>query len=58
MRDAVHELVIPDVAARKLGTTDGGRVLTLILQQTTEPTTWQVITGWDATAAERKMGAR
>jgi hypothetical protein len=39
-----------------LGTTDGGRPLTLIIEATIEPTTWLIITGWDTTAAERKMG--
>lgn len=38
-----------------VGRTDGGRVLTLVIEATLEPTTWLVITGWEATAPERKM---
>ena len=38
-----------------VGMTDGGRVLTLVVEATREPTTWLVITGWEATDRERKM---
>ncbi len=44
MADAVHELV--------RGT------LTMVIEKTLEPTTWLLITGWEATSAERKIGAR
>ena len=38
-----------------VGRTDGGRALTLAIEATLEPTTWLVITGWEATDRERKM---
>ena len=38
-----------------IGQTDGGRVLTLVIEQTLEPGSWLVITGWTAAAHERKM---
>jgi hypothetical protein len=38
-----------------VGTTDGGRILTLVIEQTIEPTTWMIITGWSATEAERNL---
>jgi hypothetical protein len=38
-----------------IGSTNGGRVLTLVIEQTVEPTTWLVVTGWIATAAERTI---
>jgi hypothetical protein len=38
-----------------VGATDGGRVLTLVIERTTDPTTWLVVTGWSATAGERKL---
>jgi hypothetical protein len=38
-----------------IGETDGGRVLTLVIERTLEPTTWLVVTGWSATNAERKL---
>ena len=38
-----------------IGATDGGRVLTLVIQQTMDPTTWLVVTGWSATLAERRI---
>ena len=41
-----------------IGHTDGGRILTLVTEQTTEPTTWLIVTGWDATDAERKILTR
>jgi hypothetical protein len=81
MADAIHELLVTDVAAEKLGgrdisdkdvgqllrnanvtvrnpsatgeaprrlligRTDGGRALTLVVEQTIEPTSWLVVTG-------------
>ena len=38
-----------------VGRTDGGRVLTLVIERTVEPTTWLVVTGWSATLAERRI---
>jgi hypothetical protein len=38
-----------------IGSTDGGRALTLVIEQTVDPTTWLIVTGWDATAAERRI---
>ena len=43
--------------ARRLliGQTNGGRALTLVVERLREPTTWLIITGWEATERERKM---
>jgi hypothetical protein len=41
-----------------IGKTDGGRALTLVIEGTLDPTTWLLITGWEATPAERKMARR
>lgn len=38
-----------------IGRTDGGRFLTLIVEETVDPTTWLLVTGWDSTSAERKI---
>jgi hypothetical protein len=38
-----------------IGTTDGGRVLTFVVEQTMEPTTWLIVTGWSATPVERRI---
>jgi uncharacterized DUF497 family protein len=38
-----------------IGSTDGGRVLTLVIEQTVDSTTWLIVTGWSATAAERRI---
>jgi hypothetical protein len=38
-----------------VGETDGGRALTLVIERTLDPTTWLVVTGWSATAGERKL---
>lgn len=38
-----------------IGSSDGGRVLTLVVERTMEPTTWLIVTGWDATDAERRI---
>ena len=38
-----------------IGATDGGRVLTLVIEQTVDPTTWLIVTGWSATEAERRI---
>jgi uncharacterized DUF497 family protein len=43
--------------ARRLviGRTDGGRALTLVVERTSESTTWVIVTGWSATDRERKI---
>lgn len=38
-----------------IGETDGGRVLTLVIEETDDPESWPIITGWDATSAERRL---
>ena len=46
-----------DPGSRRLlvGRTDGGRILTLVIEETIEPTTWLVVTGWPSTATERRI---
>ncbi|MHB1537927.1 MAG: BrnT family toxin [Solirubrobacteraceae bacterium] len=41
-----------------IGRTDGGRTLTLVIEQTVDPTTWLIITGWDSSPRERKLLGR
>ncbi|MGH3025845.1 MAG: hypothetical protein ACRDLR_05325 [Gaiellaceae bacterium] len=38
-----------------IGRTDGGRALTLVIEETLDPESWLIITGWEATVAERRM---
>jgi hypothetical protein len=38
-----------------VGLTDGGRALTLVVEQTVDPTTWMVVTGWNSSKGERRM---
>lgn len=38
-----------------IGRTDGGRVLTLVLERTIDPTSWLIVTGWEATERERRI---
>ena len=38
-----------------IGRTDGGRSLTLVIEKTLDPTTWLIVTGWEATETERKI---
>jgi hypothetical protein len=38
-----------------IGRTDGGRMLTLVIEQAFDHGTWLVVTGWTATASERRM---
>jgi hypothetical protein len=47
----------PEARGRRLlvGRTDGGRILTLVLERTIDPTTWLVVTGWDSSRAERTI---
>lgn len=44
-------------AARRLliGRTDGGRTLTLVIEPTIDPTTWLIVTGWEAAGGERRL---
>jgi hypothetical protein len=43
--------------ARRLmiGRTNGGRALTLVIERTIDPTTWLIVTGWNATEVERRL---
>jgi uncharacterized DUF497 family protein len=41
-----------------IGATDGGRLLTVVIERTADPATWLVITGWASTAAERNLLGR
>ena len=45
----------PDVRRLVIGESDANRVLTLVIEETIEPTTWLLVTGWDSTPAERKI---
>jgi hypothetical protein len=38
-----------------IGRRNGGRHLTLVIEETIEPTTWLTITGWESTEIERKL---
>ena len=38
-----------------IGRTDGGRPLTFVIEATIDPTTWLIVTGWEAAGAERRM---
>lgn len=38
-----------------VGRTNGGRVLTLVIERTADPTNWLVVTGWDSANHERRM---
>lgn len=38
-----------------IGRTDGGRAVTLVVERTSDPTTWVIVTGWSATDRERKI---
>ena len=38
-----------------IGRTSGDRALTLVIDQTLDPTTWLIVTGWDATDVERRI---
>lgn len=49
------ERLQPDARRLVIGQSDANRVLTLVIEETIEPTTWLLITGWDSTPAERKI---
>ena len=38
-----------------IGRSDAGRFLTLVIEETIEPTTWLIVTGWESTSAERMI---
>ncbi|HEY2719835.1 MAG TPA: hypothetical protein VGI52_09400 [Solirubrobacteraceae bacterium] len=38
-----------------IGQTDGGRASTLVVEQTIDPTTWLIVTGWDSSSRERRL---
>ena len=38
-----------------VGQTDGGRVLTLVVERTFDPISWVIVTGWTADSRERKV---
>jgi hypothetical protein len=38
-----------------IGQTDGGRVLTLVIERTSDPNSWAIVTGWTASPRERKV---
>jgi hypothetical protein len=38
-----------------IGRTNGGRALTLVIEETLDPQSWLIVTGWDATPAERRI---
>jgi uncharacterized DUF497 family protein len=38
-----------------IGRTDGGRVLTLVVERTPDPNSWAIVTGWTASPRERKV---
>ena len=41
-----------------IGSTNGGRVLTVVVEPTLDPADWLVVTGWESTERERKMFQR
>ena len=41
-----------------IGTTDGGRILTLVIERTIDAATWLIVTGWSSTDAERNLLGR
>jgi uncharacterized DUF497 family protein len=44
----------PTGSSRRLliGETNGGRALTVVIEETHDPTTWRVITGWESRRRE------
>jgi uncharacterized DUF497 family protein len=38
-----------------VGRTDGGRVLTIVVERTPDPNSWLIVTGWTASPRERKV---
>lgn len=62
-----RHVILPNVRGREgprrqprerrllIGRSDGGRILTLVIEQTNDPESWLIITGWESTAAERRI---
>ena len=38
-----------------IGRTDGGRAVTLVIERTVDPSTWLIVTGWEAANRERRI---
>lgn len=38
-----------------IGRTNGGRCITIVIEQTIDPTSWLLVTGWASTDAERNL---
>jgi hypothetical protein len=38
-----------------IGRTNGGRCITIVIEQTIGPTSWLLVTGWASTDAERNL---
>jgi hypothetical protein len=38
-----------------IGNTDGGRTLTLVIEQTNDPTSWLIVTGWRTPNKRRRI---
>jgi uncharacterized DUF497 family protein len=38
-----------------VGRTDGDRALTLVVERTLDPNSWEIVTGWTASPRERKV---
>ncbi len=45
----------PENRILMIGRTDGGRVLTVVLEATRDDAIWRPVTGWDATVAQRRL---
>lgn len=45
----------PSTRRLLIGLSNGGRALTLVIEQTIEPSTWLIVTGWNATDPERRL---
>ena len=48
----------PKARRALIGLTDGGRALTLVIEETLEPSSWLIITGWNSSQRERKILTR
>jgi uncharacterized DUF497 family protein len=45
----------PDNRILMIGQTDGGRVITVVLEATRDDVVWRPVTGWSATPEEREL---
>lgn len=50
-----HKTTSPGKRRLLIGRTDGGRALTLVVEETVDPTSWLIVTGWDSSPRERKL---